>query len=503
MYKFTISLSILVLISSCGDLFDLPDADLAPHQAEYAIPIINSKATLMEILEATDEQVRFAIQPNGTLELIYNSDALSISADEILLPFPILTDVPIPDSISVLNFNFLAGFRGERAIFKNNSLSFKVTSPDSDSYSITIRIPKFLRDGQEFSYTLDIPVNSSGLDIQSDFIDLTGIELQSGFDQIEVIYDARNAADNRVELSSLTARIDFLIFSYLEGSFGRQVFDIPSGEIPFNTFRNYISGQVNFDDPRLLIVVDNSIGLPIEPRINNLGVVTRANELLPLTSPLFFPGTILFDYPELNEVGLSKQTTIELNKTNSNILDVLTEQTESVSFDIDAIAFPNNDQETIGFIRDDGRLDIRSELILPVAGTVEDYVLFDDYPIDSLVISEASALTFNLGIDNGLPVGVTFQIHFVGQAYNIIDSLFAAPIQIPAATLAADGTVIEPSEFLVTETLLDDKLRKIEPSGFIRAYIGLTQPEGRTESITVQAEHQVKIRLGARIKLQE
>lgn len=503
MHKLIICLLIMLLISSCGDLLDLPDAELAPHQAEYAIPIINTQATLMEILDATDEDVRFSIQPNGTLELIYDSDALSISADEILLPFPILTDVPIPDSVSTLNFSFLSGFRGERAIFKNNSLSFKLISPDSDEYSIHVRIPKFQQDGQEFSYTFNIPANSSGQDIQSDFISLTGVELQSGFDQIDVIYDARNSIGERVELSSLSARIDFLIFSYLEGSFGRQVFDIPAGEIPFNTFRNYISGQVNFDDPRLLIVVDNSFGLPIEPRINSLGVVTRANENLPLTSPLFFPGSILFDYPELSEVGLAKQTTIELNKTNSNILDILTEQTNAVSFDIDAIAFPDNDQETIGFIRDDGQLDIRSELILPVAGTVDDYVLFDDYPIDSLIVSDAAEINFNLGIDNGLPVGVTFQIHFVGQAYNIIDSLFTQPIQIPSAVLAEDGTVIESSSFLVSEQLSNDKLRKIEPSGFIRAYVGMTQPEGRTESISIQAEHQVNIQLGARIKLKE
>jgi len=492
-----------LFLQSCGDLFELADADIASNQAEYAAPIINSTASLQDILEATDEQVRFSVQPNGTIELIYDSEALTISASEILLPVPVLIDIALEDSISSLSFSIIDGFRGERAVFKNNSLQFKAFVPDSDEYTISIRIPKFLRDGKEFEYSYLIPQNSFGQEVISDFIDLTGIELQSGFDEIDVIYDARNSANERIILPGFFARLDFLIFSYLEGSFGRQVFDIPSGIIPFNTFRNYISGHINFDDPKLIIKVDNSLGLPIEPRINMLSVITRTNLNLPLTSPLFFPGNLLFDFPSLDEIGESKLTVIELDKNNSNILNILDEQTNAILFDIDAIAFPDGDQETIGFIKDDGRIDINSELVLPVAGTVESYVLFDDYPIDSLNIENAEELEFNLGIENGLPLGVKFQIHFVSPSYSIIDSLFPAPIEIPAASINNDGTVNGISEFLTSQTLSDAKLRKIEPSGFIRAYIGLFQPEGRTESIAINAENTVSVKLGARVKLNQ
>jgi len=491
-----------LFIQSCGDLFDIADATLAANQVDIAVPIINSTANLQDILEATDEQVRFAIQPNGTIELIYDSEALSISASEILLPIPILIDIPLEDSISTLSFSIIEGFRGEKAIFKNNSLRFKAFVPDSDSYLINIKIPKFQREGKDFEYTFTIPENS-GQEVESDFIDLTGVELQSGFDEIEVIYDARNSAGERVILPALLARLDFLIFSYLEGTFGRQVFEIPSGVIPFNTFRNYISGQINFDDPRLLIKVDNSLGLPIEPRVNSLGVVTRNNENLPLTSPLFFPGNLLFNFPSLNEIGESKQTIITLNKDNSNILEILDEQTQEIFFDIDAIAFPNDDQETVGFIRDDGRMDINSELILPVSGTIEKYMLFDDYPVDGLEIEDAEELEFNLGIENGLPLGVTFQIHFVAPSYSIIDSLFPTPVEIPSASLGDDGTVITISEFLTTELISSEKLKKIESSGFIRAIIGLFQPDGRNQSISITGDNTVSINLGARIKLNQ
>lgn len=499
----TLLIGICLLLQACGDVFDLSDAELAPNQADYAVPIINSKANLQDILEATDEQVRFSVQADGTIELIYDSDALTITASEILLPVPVLIDIPLQDSISTLSFSVIDGFRGERAIFKNNSLRFKAFVPDSDEYEVNIRIPKFQQDGEDFEYTFTIPQNSFGQEVESDFIDLTGIELLARFDEIDVIYDARNSLNERVILPGLFARLDFLIFSYLEGSFGRQVFDIPSGQIPFNTFRNYISGQINFDEPRLLIKVDNSLGLPIEPRINNLSVITRTTLNLPLTSPLFFPGNLLFDYPRLDEIGASKQTTIVLNKDNSNIISILDEQTTSIFFDIDAIAFPDNDQETIGFIRDDGRIDIKSELILPVKGTVESYVLFDDYPINSLEIENAEELEFNLGVENGLPLGVKFQIHFLTPFYGVIDSLFPAPIEIPSASLNTDGTIDEISEFITTELLSNSKLNKIEPSGFIRAYIALFQPADRTESIAITAENTVGIKLGARVKLNQ
>lgn len=494
-------LLMIVIHTACGDLFDLADSELAPNQAEYAVPIINSHASFREILDVTDDQVRFSIQADGTLELIYDSDAISISAAEILLPVPILIDIPLEDSISVLNFNFLDGLNGQRAIFKNNTLQFKAFPPDSDSYSVVIRIPKFIdTTGEVFSYTLDIPENSFGQEIKSEFIDLTGIELQSGFDQIEVLYDARNSAGERVLLPNISARVDFLIFSYVEGSFGRQVFNIPSGVIPFNTFRNYVSGQINFDDPVLRIQVENSFGLPIEPRINILNILTRQNVNFPLTSRLFLPGMILFDYPSLSEIGSIKESTVILDKTNSNIQDVITEQANAIFFDIDALAFPNNDQETVGFIRDDSRIDIRSELILPVKGTVENFVLFDDFPVDSLRIDEAEELSFNLGIDNGLPLGVRFQIHFVGKAYNVIDSLFTEPIFIDEALVNTEGEVIQAYTFFQSQTLDEALLRKIEPTGFIRTYISLNQPDDRTEAVSVNAEHGVTINLGAKIK---
>lgn len=492
----------IIFLTSCGDILNLDEAESGAFTSDYAIPIIDSQFTMKEILESTDDRARFSVGSDGELSVIYDGDALSISATELLLPIPILFDVPLLDTINRLSLDLVPGIDVSRAIFKNNSIQFKANVIDSQAYRITITIPSLQKDGMTFTTVLEIPSGSLGEEIRTDFVPLSGWELISGLSELTVIYDARNAAGERVSIPDIRTRIDFLIFSYVEGQLSTQIFDVPAGSIPLDAFKNYISGTVEFQNPFLRLIVDNTFGVPIEPTINELNIITTDGETLPFASPLFERGVIKFDFPGLDEVGQSKRTVITLNKDNSNILELIDERSESVSFDIDAVIFPDGSEAKDGFIRDDGALNLITELILPLSGRVEDYFLFDTYPIDTLKLQGAQALTFNLGVTNGLPIGLSFQVEFLNERGDRISKLFTEPIEVKSAETDAQGQVTASVQEVFTSNYDRGMIEQVTSATAVRAIIGLRQPPGQDGYISILDSYKIDIQLGLQVKVE-
>lgn len=492
---------LILLLTACGDLISIDEAETASFSSEYAIPIIDSQVSMKQILESTDDRARFSVAPDGELSVIYDSDALSLTASELLLPIPVLFDVPLLDTVNQLSFDFIQGIDVKRAVFKNNSIQFKARVIDSDAYQIKIKIPSLFKDDLSFEYLLEVPANASGQEVRSPFIPLTDWELISGLSAIEVIYDARNSSDERVVIPDIRTRIDFLIFSYVEGKLSTQVVDIEPGDIPLDAFRNYISGSVDFEDPFLRLIVDNSFGVPIEPLINELNISTNNGEVLAFDSPLFERGFIQFDFPDFDEIGQSKRTVITLNKENSNILELIDERSESVTFDIDAIIFPRGSEVETGFIRDDGAINIISELVLPLSGKVDDYFLFDNYPIDTLEFEEAEAISFNLGVANGLPLGINLQMDFLNDAGEAVAQLFSEPIEISAAEISIDGLAVTGDQEVFTSSFDRQMIDLIMDASSVKAIIGLKQTTEMEDFVSILDSYQVDIQLGLQVKV--
>lgn len=482
----------LLLFFGCGELFDVDNSTLVPLNPEIAIPLINTQTSFQEILDATDDVVQFEVDQSGLLSLVYPGDTIDVTAQQLLLPVPVFGDIIIIDTVTSFGLEFLPGLTIDEAVFKSNSLFFTVIPPDSDSYTITATIPSFRKDDEALMVTFDVPGGSVGQVVQSEFVDLDGVELIGTLDSIGISYDARNSFGERVRFNTFQLDIDFVNFSYVEGSFTTQQFPIPQRQIRINTFNNIVSGEVVFENPSLEIEILNSFGFPIEPEVNELSIINNRGQSFPFSSDLFLPGMLLLDFPTIDEEFIAKSTTIKLDRNNSNIADIFDQDSESISLDINAIAFPESSGESRGFISEDSRLNIRTELKVPLEGVVSDYVIFENYPVDSLSeLEDVQEMQLNLGVTNGLPVDVSFQIHFVGESFNIIDSLFSEPILIPQSQNPD-------SQFTTTVILSPDKIQRIIPSGFIRTFIGFIQDEEGT--VRILNTDEIEIEVGAIIR---
>ena len=161
--------------------------------------------------------------------------------------------------------------------------------------------------------------------------------------------------------------IDYLNFSYIEGYFGDRVFDIEGDVIVVGLFNKWLSGGIEFEDPKVSLFVENSFGFPVRTDFKKLEAKTITGDIYLLESEHVEDG-VDFLYPSLDEVGQFKTTTFDFNKDNSNIQQIFSDKVSSVTYDIDALANPDLNPEINGFLTKESYFLIKMSVDLPFEG---------------------------------------------------------------------------------------------------------------------------------------
>lgn len=454
-------LIIPVLMSSCADFSGFDQIETTDYTSEFLIPVIDSKLNIVSLLDSTNTNISFRIEPDGRVNSVFSGEGISINTQQIIPLIPVLADIPILDTLSLLQIPSIPGATVSKATLKNTSIRFKLMPSDQLAYTVDIELPEFIKEGKPFSTQVAIPQNSQNTLFESLAFDISGFTAEKGLSQVQISYQAKDESGTNRVLERAFLRVDFLQFSYLEGIFPNQEFSIPSGTIPVNSFQNWVSGTANFSDPSIEIIVDNSFGIPVAPTVNALNIITNNGESQALTTNAF--DQLIFDFPSLDEVGTVKTTTVILDKTNSNILDIINEQTKDIEYDIDAVAFPNFQLNETGFIMDDSEVRLESNLVLPLKGVVNQFVLQDQYDIESIDFQQAISAEFILNIDNQAPVDLGLQILLVDDLGNTLDSIFSeGEIVVPAANLTTSSSTTSQGFQSWREQYSSERLRNIE-----------------------------------------
>lgn len=491
-------LFLTVLISSCADFSDFDQIETTDYTSEFLIPVIDSKLNIVSLLDSTNTNISFRIEPDGRVNSVFSGEGITINTQQIIPLIPVLADIPILDTLSLLQIPSIPGATVSKAILKNTGIRFKLMPGDQQKYEVDIALPEFIKEGKPFTAQITIPQNSQNSIFESESFDISGYTAEKGLSQVKISYQAKDESGINRILERAFLRVDFLQFSYLEGIFPNQEFSIPSGTIPVNSFQNWVSGTANFSDPSIEIIVDNSFGIPVAPTVNALNIIANNGEIQPLTTNAF--DQLIFDFPTLEEVGAIKTTTVILDKTNSNILDIINEQTKDIEYDIDAIAFPNFQLNETGFILDDSEVNLESNLVLPLQGVVNEFVLQEQYDIESIDFQQAIAAEFILNIDNQAPVDLGLQIFLVDAVGSTLDSIFSeGEILVPAANLITPSSTTSQGFRSWREQYSNERLRNIENTK--RAIARIRLDMNADEPIWLYDYYEMEMNLGVALEI--
>lgn len=481
---------ILVVVTSCIDIEQVDNREELKLNGEYAIPLINSSISVADITENENTDGLVFVSEDGKVTVKYAGNVVERKSLQVFPPIPGIGDYPLLDTSSVLDLPFVDMFRTRKMVFRRTMATFKFRSQFDDPVTIKLTIPKMEKDGIVFeqNYTLN-PLE----DFVAEPISFEDWTLNADLNNIEVVYDARLPDGERVKLDYAALAVDFLMFKYAEAFFGSQLFDIQGDLITLGVFDNWQSGGVSFVDPKVRILVDNSFGFPTRSRVNQLDLVTADGRVLPLESEFINTG-INFGFPSFDEVGQTKTTDFAFDKTNSNIDELFKERIVQVNYDVDAVAFPDNNPEEFGFVTEESFFRVRVEVELPMQGTVNDLALYNEYELEDLDLEFAEEVELKTIIGNDFPLEIKLQGYFIDANNIVLDSLYMdGPTSLPAAGSVGQ----EQTEFI---SLVGDRLEAIKSARKVGLLIGLDNPQGE-EPFWILANQQVSLRMGAKVKV--
>jgi hypothetical protein len=438
---------LLLLLSAlswqaCVNVTELEDVEIIYSGAEYAVPLVNSRLTLETVLTDNFDNAFIDYDENGVAVVHYASDLIRKNANEIFKPIVFPGPLPFTDTVVNVRFDQQADYEVEKGVFRGDSIRFGFTSPFDETISVRVGIPQASLNGAVFVHEFEIAPNSSKI---SPLYSLRGYGFESPENQISFYYDARNPGGERVILENPYFEFTYLVFDFLQGYLGKNIQNLNAQDIQVNIFDLWESGLLEFADPKIRVRLDNSFGFPVQAIINTFEITNLSGEVIPLESTLFEENTI-FDYPRLNEVGTVKSSEFVFDKENSNFATAFNQKVIRVTYDVDALANPEDDENIIGFYTFDSYYLLNVSVELPMQFKAGELKLAGKMDMTTELPEEldlVESIELKCYLTNLFPVDATAQLYFLDEAGEKLDSLFQEGAHyFPAASTGADGNMI-------------------------------------------------------------
>jgi hypothetical protein len=510
---------------------DFDKIKLANAQPEYLFPLVDADLSLKDIVDPNKKQLNITESSDGFYTFIYYQNIFEKFITDLLK----IDDVTISQSISLTNSEgatlpvagrishdfsqsiVFASANGEKIKnirFKSGSIPIRITSSFKQDIEIQITFPYITKNGVPLSDDIVIHYLGSPSTTFASNYDLTGYTIDCSENNSTVntlSYTAKlivnYKAGNTIDASQ---KIDFntgftgINYSYIEGYIGKYDLSIPQDSVTIGIFNNAYLGSIYFTDPKVRAIITNSIGAPSEVNLNKL--ITQSN----INGQTDIIGTIIntnipIMYPSLAEVGQKDSTTIQLDKTNSNVQTVFNPAPNKVLYQISGAINPNG--ETANFVTDMSSIKVRGEVEIPMEGKITKLVLLDtlkgiSFPDLNVAGKSVTILSggFNISLSNGFPINSHIQMYFIDAQNVVIDSLFSTPHFIPSASVDVTGKVTSPSTLVIKELFDADRYNKITHTNRAVLVSQFSTANAGNTPVKIYSSYQIKSNIGLDIK---
>jgi hypothetical protein len=499
--RFYVLLFALFSLSACKIQDEFDDLKNNYHP-EIAVPLFYAKTSFKDIIGNKASALK--VDNSGKMRLYYKGTVSERKAVDALKIFPSSgIQVLIPDT------SVTQAFPGDLDLYivdlsKKALLTLACQPPSGLTKQIvegSITFPNFTKNGVPFKYVFSQEMTGNTPVIFGNF-PLEGYRVN--FDansKLTFKYQAKTKADGKNLKMITAANLQNVGFTYCEAYMKKQDLQLNAGSVDLDFYDEQVQGSINFEDPRITIIVDNSYGFPMQTKINYVKAVNVNNDTVQLnaiglTGGVGFP----FPFPKSNEVGQTKSISYDFTNKTSNIKDMLNSKPVTILYDIDAIANPDNIQYT-GFITDSTTLKIGIEVDIPLYGTSKDFVVKDEFKdIDfQSALTNITEAELKFVSDNALPVEVLAQIDFLDSNGKVLTNASDTPFKlVQAASIDSKGNVTKTA---VSETFVKLNATKTEllrrcTKAQIKFYFS-TSNNG-TVPVSILSTQEVNIKMGVR-----
>lgn len=491
-------------LSGCIDLADLSDAQVPDYQAEFAVPLLNSRVTIKDVLDSNASIDGLTVDPDGTLRLQYRgAESRQEGAaifQELTDDFPPAFPVPLPETRYPLSL--ISTIELDRLDFKAGQFVYYFENPNLESLTVEFEFSSLRKDGVPLRITAEVPAFSgSGMRpaaTNSDGpIDLSAYRLLPDDNEIILRYSAKNENGEDRPLTNFVVQLQNPAFSYAEGYLGQFLIEGVQDSVGIDFVEGHTGSNIQFADPRAILEVENSFGVPTQAQINEF-VVQRSDGTEQEVRSSQIDQGLLFPYPALNEVGVVASGAFIFDQDNSNIVELFAANPVSMVYAVDALVNPQEDENLVGFITDSSYYTLQLTVDLPLFGTASEYVLTDTSDLNLGEIGEIERATFKIIAENELGIDATVQAYFLDAQGAVLETLFADR-QLIAQAATVDGAGFSDTPAVTTTFVETDAVRtqRIRQASQLALEIGFSTDTNAPQAVRILEQQGIRVKIGA------
>ena len=493
----TIIFLVITLIYGCKK-HDLTKITGISFDQNLAVPIGYGEFGVDDLLKSTDSIINInssthemSLVYQKELDTIYANDVIKLRDTSVLFnvaPSSLATNSSSSfngtinnSSAQVFTYATQNGALLHDLNFASGSLKLDVSSTLKHNITLKITFPDLKLAGNIISktinltYTNSVPQSGSGtIDLSNVLADFTagGTANNTLRINIDATITGTGEAISGSENLDLRMNLTNLKFKNITGYFGQQNLASFSDSLLIKIFEKPLDGSLNFTNPKLKFIVDNSFGIPITVNFNKLVSIdkeTNKSTAIDINNPsqaIGIPSSI--GSPSVSTViNLSNAT------TNNTMTNLVAASPKYLKYDISAKSNPSGNVGPLNFIESTSRMIVKVDLELPFEGYASGMTVKDtlEFSLDQNIKNIESVL-FRLKVDNGLPLSFNGQAEFVDKNYKHLFNLFDKDTQIiTAAPVNSNGIattkISKSTDVVITENkaLLLNQVKYIILSG--------------------------------------
>jgi len=468
--------------------------------SNYSLPIIDINVGMEEIYESITQNAGVKKNPDNSIIFTFNTSDTIGGSEFVAIP-PVPFDFNFQMSPAVIAaFEFQNGFNLtlkdsaklpsasgellESIAIKSGSFTIAINNTFKHRTKIVIKFPGLTRNGVPLQDSIQMNYESSrgsapiivnrSFNLAGYIFDLSRNGTTNNTIDFEYVIGMERIIGNTTttgDALALSQNITINEYSNVRGYLGRFPILKAAEAQKFEIFEKGISGKVFIDNPKLVVRVSNSFGIPITGRINNIRVTTNQDVDIPITiAP--FQDTFTFNYPTV--IGQTAVSEWVIDKSNSNLNDAINASPSFIKYDLDFTSNINNIVRE-NFILDNSRFIANIDVEVPVDVKIVDYEILQSNKksVSNTEVDVVDQMKLYIRAKNGLPFDVFTQIVFLKDSILlnntdtilvVADSLFASPWPILAAQINSQGNVISSTESVFTTIVTKKRFENIQAS---------------------------------------
>jgi hypothetical protein len=527
---FLLPAACLLLLTSCyKKKFD--ELKLANASPEYLYPLIDAELSLKDIIDPTKKKLYITEDANGFYTFVYYQDVYEayitdfLKIDDLAFNQSVsltggeIASLPVNTTIthSFTQSNTLDAENGEQLkhlTIKSGSIPLNLSSTFRHDIQLVITFPYIKKNNVALTKTVALNYNGSSPVVSNNTIDLSGysIDLSENNTKVNtltytaaltVTYKAGSPINATQKLDVQTG-LTGIQYQYADGYIGHYDINMPEDTLKIEIFDNAYAGNVYFTDPKVRAIIYNSIGAASSVKMNQLETYSNITGQTNITGSIINTN-IPINYPAVSEIGQTKTTTIQLDKTNSNVQTVFNPAPDQVIYKMSGIINPGG--VTTNFVTDTSKIRIRGEAEIPLEGKITQFVLLDtiedisypDIKVDGNDVTVLSA-AFNLALVNGFPLNTNIQMYFLDDTGMIVDSLFSTPHFIASGSIDGNGKVTTPTTVQIKEIFDEARYKRVSTSSKAVIYAFFSSANNGTVPIKIYSSYKIKSNISINVK---